>query len=93
MGMPKQERVARAIRSAADVHSLIICGGAIIDFIAGRFPRAPKWMRRHGIEWMYRLAHEPRRLLARYLIGNPLFLCRMQAWRGGSVRERNSSAG
>ena len=93
MGMPKQELVAHAIRSAADAPSLIICGGAIIDFLAGRFPRAPQWMRRHGIEWMHRLAHEPRRLFARYVIGNPLFLCRMQAWRRGSVQERNPSAG
>jgi exopolysaccharide biosynthesis WecB/TagA/CpsF family protein len=84
MSMPKQERVAHAISSAADVTALIICGGAIVDFLGGRFPRAPKWMRMCGIEWVYRFAREPRRLFKRYVIGNPLFLLRTQAWRPGS---------
>lgn len=76
MGMPRQEEVALALRAALDHPCLIVCGGAIIDFLGGRAPRAPLWMRRMGLEWLFRLGLEPRRLFARYVIGNPLFLAR-----------------
>lgn len=79
MGMPKQERVARLVRATAQGAPLIVCGGAIIDFLGGKVQRAPRWMRRVGIEWAYRLLLEPRRLFHRYVIGNPLFMLR--AWR------------
>jgi N-acetylglucosaminyldiphosphoundecaprenol N-acetyl-beta-D-mannosaminyltransferase len=76
MGMPRQEEVAAALRSVLTFPCLIVCGGAIIDFLGGRTPRAPAWMRRTGLEWAFRLALEPRRLFRRYVIGNPLFLAR-----------------
>ena len=76
MGMPKQEAVAAALRSKLGFPCTIVCGGAIIDFLAGRTTRAPLWMRRAGMEWMYRLAREPKRLSHRYVIGNPVFLMR-----------------
>ena len=76
MGMPRQEEVAAALRSALDFPCLIVCGGAIIDFLGGKTPRAPLWMRQMGLEWMFRLGLEPRRLFRRYVIGNPLFLTR-----------------
>jgi N-acetylglucosaminyldiphosphoundecaprenol N-acetyl-beta-D-mannosaminyltransferase len=76
MGMPKQEVVAAALRSQLDFPCTIVCGGAIIDFLAGRTTRAPLWMRRAGLEWVYRLALEPKRLFHRYVIGNPVFLVR-----------------
>ena len=76
MGMPRQEEVALALRAALTQPCLIVCGGAIIDFLGGKTPRAPRWMRRVGLEWVYRLAREPRRLFQRYVIGNPLFLLR-----------------
>jgi N-acetylglucosaminyldiphosphoundecaprenol N-acetyl-beta-D-mannosaminyltransferase len=47
--------------------------GAAFDFISGAKRRAPAWMQRSGLEWVYRLASEPRRLWKRYLIGNPTF--------------------
>ena len=78
MGMPKQERVAEHVRAAASGPCLILCGGAIIDFMAGRFARAPIWMRRLGIEWIYRLVQEPRRLLGRYVVGVPVSLYRLR---------------
>jgi exopolysaccharide biosynthesis WecB/TagA/CpsF family protein len=53
--------------------------GAFLDFISGRVRRAPDWMHAVGLEWVYRLYHEPRRLARRYVLGNPLFLYR--AWR------------
>ena len=76
MGMPKQEAVAVALRSRLAFPCTIVCGGAIIDFLAGRTTRAPLWMRRAGMEWLYRLAKEPRRLSHRYVVGNPVFLVR-----------------
>jgi exopolysaccharide biosynthesis WecB/TagA/CpsF family protein len=77
MGMPKQERVARALRSALSEPALIVCAGAFIDFLGGKVPRAPRWMRTLGIEWAYRLLREPKRLFTRYVVGNPLFLNRV----------------
>lgn len=76
MGMPRQEEVAVALRSALPFPCLIVCGGAIIDFLGGKTPRAPLLLRKIGLEWLFRLAIEPRRLFARYVIGNPLFLLR-----------------
>ena len=76
MGMPRQEEVASALRAALGAPCLILCGGAIIDFLGGKVPRAPHWMRRWGMEWAFRLGREPRRLWARYVHGNPKFLRR-----------------
>jgi len=88
MGMPKQERVARALSPAAGRGTesrrgsepkraaLVLCGGAIVDFLSRRHRRAPAWMRRHKVEWMFRLASEPRRLFGRYIIGNAAFVWR-----------------
>lgn len=76
MGMPRQEEVAMALRSSLDFPCLIICGGAIIDFWGGKTSRAPLWMRRSGIEWVYRLWLEPQRLFQRYVVGNLVFLMR-----------------
>jgi len=76
MGMLKQEDVALDLRGHLSGPCLIVCGGAILDFLAGRVSRAPIWMRRYGVEWAYRLALEPRRLFKRYVLGNPLFLIR-----------------
>ncbi|MCB4755518.1 MAG: WecB/TagA/CpsF family glycosyltransferase [Elusimicrobia bacterium] len=48
--------------------------GAAFDFLSGRIPRAPEWLRRRGLEWLFRLSREPRRLWKRYLLGNLIFL-------------------
>jgi N-acetylglucosaminyldiphosphoundecaprenol N-acetyl-beta-D-mannosaminyltransferase len=48
--------------------------GAAFDFLAGMKPQAPRWLQRAGLEWLFRLASEPRRLWRRYLIHNPRFL-------------------
>jgi N-acetylglucosaminyldiphosphoundecaprenol N-acetyl-beta-D-mannosaminyltransferase len=53
----------------------VMCGvGAAFDFHAGRVPQAPRWMQERGLEWIYRIAQEPRRLLPRYLYFNPRFV-------------------
>ncbi len=75
MGMPKQEAIAAKI-AASGSPCLIVCGGAILDFLGGKVSRAPQWVRRIGFEWMHRLILEPRRLFQRYVVGNPMFLLR-----------------
>lgn len=77
MGMPKQERVSMMLREKLDGPLLVINGGAVIDFMGGKVARAPEWMRKAGIEWIYRLVKEPRRLFRRYVIGNVAFLWRV----------------
>ena len=77
MGMPKQEMLASRIREEIDGGGLVICGGAIIDFYAERFKRAPAWVQKCSLEWLYRLLKEPRRLFRRYVIGIPVFLFRI----------------
>lgn len=76
MGMPKQERVAELLSANLDYPCLIVCGGAILDFMGGKVTRAPLLFRRLGIEWLYRLGQEPKRLFRRYVIGNIAFLLR-----------------
>jgi N-acetylglucosaminyldiphosphoundecaprenol N-acetyl-beta-D-mannosaminyltransferase len=76
MGMPRQEEVAAALRSSLAFPCLIVCGGAVIDFLGGKTLRAPSWIRKIGMEWVFRLGMEPRRLFQRYVIGNPVFLTR-----------------
>lgn len=73
MGMPKQEQVAIHLQNAMDCRALLICGGAILDFSAQRFPRAPLFFRRFGLEWAFRMLIEPRRLFKRYAVGIPVF--------------------
>ncbi len=60
--------------------------GALVDFVTGNKPRAPRWMLDHELEWLYRLWTEPRRLWKRYIIGNPLFLWRVFMQRLGWLR-------
>ncbi|ANY89392.1 Putative N-acetylmannosaminyltransferase [Pseudomonas putida] len=75
MGMPKQEAVAARLAQSG-VPCVVVCGGAILDFLGNKVTRAPGWMRRLGCEWLFRLVREPRRLFSRYVVGNPLFLWR-----------------
>ncbi|HEY1942639.1 MAG TPA: WecB/TagA/CpsF family glycosyltransferase [Roseiarcus sp.] len=66
LGAPKQELLADALaRHCPDVG--FVCVGAALDFVAEIVTRAPQWMRRSGLEWLWRLAQEPRRLAGRYL--------------------------
>jgi N-acetylglucosaminyldiphosphoundecaprenol N-acetyl-beta-D-mannosaminyltransferase len=72
LGCPKQERWMAAHRES--LRCTMVGVGAAFDFIAGAKSQAPRWMRRRGLEWLFRLLAEPRRLWRRYLIGNPRFL-------------------
>ncbi len=73
LGSPKQDFWMYNHRSRLDV-PVMIGVGAAFDFVAGIKPQAPVWMRHLGLEWLFRLCSEPRRLWRRYLIGNTLFL-------------------
>jgi N-acetylglucosaminyldiphosphoundecaprenol N-acetyl-beta-D-mannosaminyltransferase len=73
IGVPKQEKWMARMREKLDVP--VMCAvGAAFDFHAGRISQAPSWMQDRGLEWTYRIAQEPRRLLPRYLYYNPAFL-------------------
>lgn len=72
LGCPKQERWMAAHRGR--INAVMIGVGAAFDFHAGKMNRAPRWMRDNGLEWLHRLASEPRRLWRRYLITNTIFL-------------------
>ena len=73
IGVPKQEKWMAAFRERLDAPVLVGVGAAF-DFHAGLVPQAPDWMQRTGLEWAYRLAHEPRRLWKRYAKYNPAFV-------------------
>jgi N-acetylglucosaminyldiphosphoundecaprenol N-acetyl-beta-D-mannosaminyltransferase len=83
-GAPRQDLWIR--RHLGDLGVGVAMGvGGLFDFYSGRTPRAPRWMRHRGLEWLYRLYQEPGRLWKRYLIGNPRFLLRLaREMRGGS---------
>jgi N-acetylglucosaminyldiphosphoundecaprenol N-acetyl-beta-D-mannosaminyltransferase len=73
IGVPKQEKWMAQFRDRLEAPVLVGVGAAF-DFHAGLVPQAPDWMQRIGLEWVYRLAHEPRRLWKRYARYNPLFV-------------------
>jgi N-acetylglucosaminyldiphosphoundecaprenol N-acetyl-beta-D-mannosaminyltransferase len=80
MGTPHQERfVARYLADLPKAVSITV--GGLFDFAAGGKPRAPLAWREMGMEWVWRLVHEPRRLGKRYIVGNPEFLWRVAAQR------------
>lgn len=73
MGMPVQEKWLYENMHRLDTNVLIPCG-AVIDRIAGVIPDCPAWLSSVGLEWLYRLIREPKRLANRYLIGNAAFI-------------------
>lgn len=75
LGAPKQERWMAA--HLGSVRPVMIGVGAAFDFLTGRVRQAPRWMMGSGLEWLFRLAVEPRRLWRRYLVNNPHFLWHM----------------
>ena len=76
MGTPNQERWIFEHRHELDV-PVVWAVGALFDFVAGVQRRAPRWMLDHGLEWLHRFWIDPRRLWRRYIVGNPLFICRV----------------
>lgn len=72
LGAPKQEIFSHEQLEALKP-AVLVGVGASLDFIAGTRRRAPRWLSRAGLEWVYRLAQEPRRLAQRYLLRDPQF--------------------
>jgi N-acetylglucosaminyldiphosphoundecaprenol N-acetyl-beta-D-mannosaminyltransferase len=75
LGAPKQEKWMAAHRGG--VNAVMLGVGAAFDYHAGRIRRAPVWMQHAGLEWLYRLIQEPRRLWRRYVFNNPAYLGRL----------------
>jgi N-acetylglucosaminyldiphosphoundecaprenol N-acetyl-beta-D-mannosaminyltransferase len=73
IGVPKQEKWMAEMQERLDAPVLVGVGAAF-DFHAGLVPQAPSWMQSAGLEWLYRLLQEPRRLWKRYLTYNPRFV-------------------
>ena len=70
---PRQEKLAEQLRGRVNPQVMVAIG-AVFDFVAGSQPRAPKIMRQMGLEWLYRLIREPRRMWRRNFISTPRFL-------------------
>ncbi len=78
MGAPRQEKWLDQYATHSGATVAIGVGG-LFDYYSGNIPRAPLWMRRFGLEWVYRLIQEPGRLWKRYLLGNWAFIARITA--------------
>ena len=77
MTAPKQEKWTYSHWKDLNIHCHVGTIGAVFDFFAGTVERAPLWWQEHGLEWLYRLLKEPKRMWRRYIIGNTLFLWNM----------------
>jgi alpha-1,3-mannosyltransferase len=84
MGQPRQE--LWAARHHRQIAGPVLCVGALFDFLAERVPRAPLAVRKLRLEWVFRLAQEPRRLGGRYIIGNLAFIGRVLGQRMAGYR-------
>lgn len=80
ISFPKQEMLCHAIKRAGRERGLAVCAGASLDFLTGKQVRAPGWVQSLRMEWLHRLASDPKRLWRRYLLRGPriflLFLTR-----------------
>ena len=72
LGAPKQENWMYAHQGK--LHGLMVGVGAAFDYEAGNIHRAPLWMQKHNLEWLYRLVQDPKRLFKRYFITNSVYL-------------------
>jgi N-acetylglucosaminyldiphosphoundecaprenol N-acetyl-beta-D-mannosaminyltransferase len=77
LGSPRQDYLVHQL--ATELSMPVVPVGAAFDFWSGAVKEAPRWLQGSGLEWVYRLSREPRRLWRRYLFGNPRFL--LSAWR------------
>jgi N-acetylglucosaminyldiphosphoundecaprenol N-acetyl-beta-D-mannosaminyltransferase len=84
VGSPQQEVLAAAIAASGRATGIGLCVGASLEFLAGAARRAPRWMQRNGLEWLFRLCSDPRRLARRYLIDSPAVLAMLLRARLGA---------
>lgn len=71
VGSPQQELIAQRLQTRGKTRGLVLCVGAALNFISGAERRAPRWLQRMALEWLYRLLQDPRRLARRYLLRGP----------------------
>ncbi|WP_281784581.1 WecB/TagA/CpsF family glycosyltransferase [Sinimarinibacterium flocculans] len=71
VGAPQQEMVAQQLKLRGRARGMALCIGASINFLTGEEQRAPLWMQRSGLEWLFRLLQAPRRMASRYLVRGP----------------------
>jgi N-acetylglucosaminyldiphosphoundecaprenol N-acetyl-beta-D-mannosaminyltransferase len=84
VGSPQQELLAHALVQRGKAKGIGLCIGAAVDFLVNPERRAPQWMSQAGLEWLFRLSREPRRLWRRYLIDSPkVFGLAFREWRAG----------
>lgn len=81
VAMPQQEILALRVSRRGGAIGVGLCVGASLDFLTGRKARAPLWMRKASLEWLHRLASEPRRLWRRYLLEGPRIFLLTMRWR------------
>ena len=87
LGCPRQE--VFAFENAQSLSLPVVAVGAAFDFHAGTLEQAPRWMQERGLEWLFRLSKEPKRLWRRYLILNPLFCMKLaNQWARPEVYDR-----
>ncbi len=77
MGVPHEQRFIATYSGHLGNAGMIKTSGGLFNFLSGKNSRAPLWMQRAGLEWLYRLSLEPQRLLLRYLITNPIAIWQM----------------
>ena len=92
VGSPQQEMVAKACFERGDCVGLGFCVGASLDFLTGKATRAPKWMQSARIEWLHRLASEPKRMWKRYLVEGPKVFVIWAKWSMGRVPGRAAAS-
>jgi exopolysaccharide biosynthesis WecB/TagA/CpsF family protein len=73
VGSPQQEMLAQRVQARERARGLVLCVGAALNFLSGVERRAPRWMQRMALEWLFRLLQNPRRLGRRYLLRGPRF--------------------
>jgi exopolysaccharide biosynthesis WecB/TagA/CpsF family protein len=86
IGAPQSELVCALIAERRLARGVALCIGASLEFLTGAKSRAPRWMQRAGLEWLFRLASEPARLWRRYLIEGPQIFLIWWRWRLSSPR-------
>ncbi|RYD45374.1 MAG: glycosyltransferase [Sphingomonadales bacterium] len=92
IGAPQSEMVCADILLRGRARGVALCVGASLEFLTRAKVRAPRWMQRPGLEWLFRLVSEPRRLWRRYLLDGPRIFVIWQRWRHlNSARLRASS--
>lgn len=92
IGAPQSELVCAEIAARGRASGVALCIGASLEFLVGAKQRAPRWMQRAGLEWLFRLVSEPRRLWRRYLVEGPAIFPIWWRWRAlNRDRDRSGS--